>query len=193
MRRSVLAALGLTVGACVSGGCGSSSGPCSGAACGGGAAASGSASTASAASAASSGSASATGTGGAGSGGATASGSGGTGGNALCVQTAHQGACTMCCASDNAAGYSTYVAALIQYCACTAGAACYPQCSDAMDLCSNQSAQTGSATCIDCVNGVAKTDPCFTATTNSVDATCAANPSCAAMTTCWQGCTGLPM
>jgi len=113
--------------------------------------------------------------------------------NDLCVQTGHAGACRMCCASDNAGGYNTYVNALIQDCACTTGAACYMQCSDPGDLCSNPSAQTGSSACIGCLNAVAKTDPCFTAATNSVNAACNADPSCAALMTCDMGCTSLPM
>jgi hypothetical protein len=113
--------------------------------------------------------------------------------NDLCVQTGHQGACEMCCDSDNANGYATYVDALIQDCACTMGAVCYTQCSDPMDLCSNQAAMSGSAACIGCLNAVAMTDPCFTAGTGSVNAACAAVPSCVALTACSKGCNGLPM
>ncbi len=130
----------VTMGVSLSLGCGSNAATCAGAGCGGSASASGSAT----ASAASSGSASGSGTRRCGEGGGTTSGTGGTGGNALCVQTGHEGACSMCCASDDAEGYSTYVSALIRFCACTTGAACYAQCSDAGDLCSDPSAQTGS-------------------------------------------------
>ncbi len=198
MRRSAWA-LGLAVGACFSPACGSSSSTTTGAPASSASATSGatSASSTSTASASTSGA----GTGGAGSstsgmggagGDATASGTGGTSPNDLCVQTGRAGACRMCCASDEAAGFGTYVGALIQYCACTAGAACYAQCS-ADELCSNPSAQTGSAACIGCVNAVASTDPCFTATTASVNATCDADPGCAALVACDDGCVSLPM
>jgi hypothetical protein len=118
-------------------------------------------------------------------------GTGGTSPNDLCVQTGYEGACAMCCDSDNPSGYGTYIASLIQYCACTAGAVCYAQCSGPMDLCANQSSMTGSAACIGCVNGVAKTDPCFTASSNSVNAACAADTSCTALLGCTAGCKGL--
>jgi hypothetical protein len=113
--------------------------------------------------------------------------------NDLCVQTGHQGACQMCCAADQANGYDVYISAVIQYCACTTGAACYSACSGPMDLCADPSAMTGSNACIDCVNGVSKTDPCFTGKSQSVDAACAADSGCTAMQGCWTGCASLPM
>ncbi len=134
-----------------------------------------------------------TGTGGSTTSTTSTTGGGGNTPNDLCVRTGHEGECEMCCASDNAGGYNTYVGALILDCACTTGAPCYTQCSDPMDLCDNQAAMTGSSTCIDCLNAVPKTNACYTATTNSVTAACNADPSCVAFTTCEMGCKGLPM
>jgi hypothetical protein len=111
---------------------------------------------------------------------------------ATCADQATAEACLGCCATEHEAGYTTYVNALINNCACADGSSCSSACAPAdpaTPLCPSEAGGTPDQSavtqaCVDCLGGLAQSDSC---TEPVVDA-CTADQDCIAMAQCQQTC-----
>lgn len=124
--------------------------------------------------------------------GATTGGSGGqgnsgtsatTGGGGNCTAQSSHSACLNCCVSQYQAGAVAYDTAFLGHCACAQGATCNSACSDAGDVCVNNSASPSQA-CVNCLDGLPASDACE----SGFHSDCEGNADCVKFVTCGAAC-----